>query len=90
MSTTNLGVDPTRLDLSYKIGPRVYHPRSDHNKWAWSAIMYVFEHSNSGVVPRGDLCCVLAQNQEVPDQNHYDFLDYLVRRNSLVVITPPE
>lgn len=65
-------------------GGKAYNPRATHNAEAWDKVQKVLGAGQKAKYV--DLCKVLEEHFKYSEENHYNFLGYMVRRGSLHIL----
>ena len=61
-----------------------YNPRVTHTQEAWVKLQKAF--GTSGVATHQELCDALAVHFTRTDENHHDFIGYMVRRKAISIV----
>lgn len=65
------------------VGGAAYNPRATHNAEAWDKVQKVLGANQKATY--AELCKVLEEHFKYSAENHYNFLNYMVRRKSLFI-----
>jgi len=66
------------------VGGVAYNPRATHNAEAWEKIGKVLGTSQKAT--HAELCAVLGEHFKYSEENHYNFLNYMVRKHHLHIV----
>ena len=70
---------------SFKRGEAKYAPRVDHTVAAWDKVQAALI-KGKGTATYKQLCDTLEVHFNRPDENHHDFIGYMVRRGALAEV----
>ena len=73
-------IDPEKADVKYEIARLTYRPRKDHTRVAWEKVVAAIQ---AGLTSHEELCRALDVHFSRVDENHHDFIGYMVRRGNL-------
>lgn len=65
-------------------GGVAYNPRVTHNAEAWDKVQAVLGTNQRAT--HTELCAVLVEHFKYSAENHYNFINYMVRRKSLNIV----
>ena len=72
-------------DIKYTIkGGAPYNPRVSHTQEAWEKLQKAM--GVKGIATHKQLCDALATHFTKTDENHHDFIGYMVRRKAISIV----
>ena len=83
--SANASCPPTMEKILYGRGVMFdkYNPRKAHTIEAWEKVRKCM--TVKGVASHSELCDALCEHFTKTDENHHDFIGYMVRRSSLTI-----
>ncbi len=69
----------------YQRGDSKYSPRVTHTEAAWEKVQKCLMAKKNKASYK-DLCDVLEHHFTKPDEDHHDFIGYMVRRGALTIV----